>query len=178
MSFTKNITDAQLNSFKSIDNNDVWARRVTISEVEEGKFLPTSEFGTPVNIFGEVLAIAVSATEQVSAYTIPVEKIFNLTQVDIETDNRATVTVKKNNQPLSKKNTWWGAFNLVFSFDLLPCVAGDAIQIEVKNNSAHIANLYYNLQGRMIDAITDLSSALLLENGNPLLQENGNIVEV
>lgn len=110
--------------------------------------------GSPLNVFNEVTAVAVSTETDVLSYTVPVGKAVRLSFVDANGDNIAIYRVKVNGSTIAKKSTHVGGDpSVTFQFDRFELAAGDVFKITVENCS--LLSLTGSFDGRLNGSIGD-----------------------
>lgn len=107
---------------------------------------PTTR-GEPKHEYNES-TVAALATGTLIDFTVSVGKGCDLTFVECSGDNLAHYIVEVNGSVVSKKRTWWTAFNADFRLNELNLTAGDNVKIITENESSSTAffnaTLYYN----------------------------------
>lgn len=91
--------------------------------------------GTSVLIYNEVTGVAMGSSQTVTTYTVPIGKIFTITQVNVSSDSIANVEVEFDSSINAKRRIYYTNFNTDFDFNGFNLIAGTVINIIATNNS-------------------------------------------
>lgn len=104
------------------------------------------------SVYAEVSAVAASTQTDITTYTVPVGKIFVLTNVEASGENLAKYSVIINSVTNATKRSWWTAFNVDFVYNRYELAAGDVVKVSVIHERTEVSDFEARIIGIEGDA--------------------------